>query len=121
MSVRHFIGREKMLRKKVGTNQMSVAIQPKVFDANAMARRRKWRDIVGAYLFLTPNMLGFLVFILFPLIASFVISFFDWSLLTPPTFLGLGNYVRLLAQDPVFHRILIITLYYVFVYMLFNN
>src|SRR2546427_633911 len=120
MSLRHFIGREKMLRKKVGTNQMSVAIQPKVFDASAMARRRKWRDIGGAYLFLTPNMLGFLVFILFPLVASFVISFFDWSLLTPPTFIGLGNYIRLLAQDPVFHRILFNTLYFVFGYVPLN-
>ena len=109
-----------MLRKKVGTNQMSVAIQPKVFDASAMARRRKWRDIGGAYLFLTPNMLGFLVFILFPLVASFVISFFDWSLLTPPTFIGPGNYIRLLAQDPVFHRILFNTLYFVFGYVPLN-
>src|SRR2546429_9476792 len=120
MSLRHFIGREKMLRKKVGTNQMSVAIQPKVFDASAMARRRKWRDIVGAYLFLAPNMLGFLVFILFPLIASFVISFFDWSLLTPPTVLGLANYVRLLAKHPVFHRIVFNALYCAFVNVRLN-
>lgn len=99
---------------------MSVAIQPKAFDASAIARRRKWRDTIGAYLFLTPNMLGFLVFILFPLIASFVISFFDWSLLTPPTFVGLGNYARLLVQDPVFHRILLNTLYFVFGYVPLN-
>jgi multiple sugar transport system permease protein len=65
-------------------------------------------------------MLGFLVFILFPLIASFVISFFDWSLLTPPTFVGLGNYARLLVQDPVFHRILLNTLYFVFGYVPLN-
>jgi multiple sugar transport system permease protein len=99
---------------------MSVAIQPKAFDASAIARRRKWRDTIGAYLFLTPNMLGFLVFILFPLIASFVISFFNWSLLTPPTFVGLGNYARLLVQDPVFHRILLNTLYFVFGYVPLN-
>jgi multiple sugar transport system permease protein len=109
-----------MLRRKLETNQALVAIQPKVLDPTAAIRRRKLRDIVEAYLFLTPNILGFLVFILFPLVAAFAISLFNWSLLTPPTFIGLGNYIRLLTQDPVFRRVLLNTLYFVFGYVPLN-
>lgn len=109
-----------MLRRKFETNQAVVALQPKVLNARAPIRRRKLRDIGGAYLFLAPNMLGFLVFILFPLVAAVVISLFDWSLLAPPTFIGLGNYAQLLSKDPVFHQILLNTLYFVFGYVPLN-
>jgi multiple sugar transport system permease protein len=109
-----------MLGRKLEPNQAVVALQPNMLNSRALIRRRKLRDIAGAYLFLAPNMLGFLVFVLFPLVAAFVISLFDWSLLTSPTFLGLGNYARLLTQDPVFHRILFNTLYFVFGYVPLN-
>jgi len=39
------------------------------------------------------------------MVAAFAISFTDWSILSPPEFIGLDNYRRLLA-DPLFYTVL---------------
>ena len=83
-------------------------------------RRAQWRNTGIAYLFLVPNIVGFLIFTLFSLIAAFGLSFFRWSLLTPPEFAGFSNYVQLITVDPVFHQLLINTLYFVFGYVPLN-
>lgn len=54
-----------------------------------------------AILFLLPNFLGFLVFIVYPVIQSLITSFYDWDGLTPKVFVGLQNYIRL-ASDETF-------------------
>ena len=64
-----------------------------------------------AYLFLLPSLLGFLVFLVAPMVASLGISFYDWELLTPPTFTGLKNFQALL-NDTVFREVLWNTVYY---------
>jgi multiple sugar transport system permease protein len=46
-------------------------------------------------LFLLPSMLGFFIFILTPIIASFGISFTDWDLVNNLHFIGLQNYIEL--------------------------
>jgi multiple sugar transport system permease protein len=51
-------------------------------------------------LFIGPWMLGFLVFVLYPTIYSFVISFSRYSGLRPPVWLGTQNYSRLFT-DPL--------------------
>jgi ABC-type sugar transport system permease subunit len=48
-------------------------------------------------LFLSPNLIGFLLFFAGPLIFSLVISFYEWDGITSPTFVGLGNYVHTLG------------------------
>jgi ABC-type sugar transport system permease subunit len=48
-------------------------------------------------LFLSPNLIGFLLFFAGPLLFSLVISFYDWDGITSPTFVGLGNYVHTLG------------------------
>lgn len=53
----------------------------------------------AAYLFLLPTLLGFLVFILGPMIAAIALSLFKWNLIKPPEFIGLDNYTKLFA-DP---------------------
>ena len=59
----------------------------------------------AAYLFLLPSFVGFFCFSLLAFLASFVISFFDWDMLTTPSFVGLDNYVNLL-HDKTFHLVL---------------
>ncbi len=56
-------------------------------------------EILTAYLFLSPTLLGFVVFIVGPVLASIVLSGYDWNLINPPTFNGIGNYMKLLS-DP---------------------
>lgn len=75
-------------------------------------RRARKRDLLPLY-FLTPAALVLAVFILLPLVRSFVLSLFDASLLKPDAgdFVGLGNYVDL-AQNPRFWNSLAVTLTY---------
>jgi len=54
---------------------------------------------IAAYLFLLPTLLGFLVFILGPMVAAIILSLFKWNLIKPPEFIGLDNYAKLFA-DP---------------------
>lgn len=61
-------------------------------------------DTVTAYGFLTPNLVGFLVFTSIPVLASLVLSFVRWDLLSwPPKFVGFDNFIDLL-RDPYFWK-----------------
>ncbi len=70
------------------------------------------RIALQAYAFLFPSLLGLLVFLLLPVIAVAVLSFFDWGLISDPRFIGLQNYVKLM-QSPTVHQSLLVTAYFV--------
>lgn len=55
-----------------------------------------------AYLCLIPAFIGLIVLTYMPLLAVFVISFFDWKGIASPHFTGLSNYIRLFTTDPYF-------------------
>lgn len=50
-----------------------------------------------AYLFILPNFIGFLIFTSLPVVASLLLSFADWDLLSPPKFAALKNFISLLG------------------------
>ena len=50
------------------------------------------------HLFALPWLIGFIFFTGGPIIASLVISFTKWELLSPPEWVGFGNYRELLAD-----------------------
>ena len=75
-------------------------------------KRRRRDDTRLALLFIAPAGVGFVVFILWPLIRGIQFSFTDYNLLTPAKFVGLDNYVRM-VNDPVFWNAIKVTLYYV--------
>ncbi len=54
-------------------------------------------ETFAAYVFLTPNFLGFMVFTLLPVFAALVLSFYEWDILTPAKFVGFKNFVDLLG------------------------
>lgn len=54
-----------------------------------------WRDAIDGYLFILPWVAGFVVFTAGPMIASLVLVFVDWDLLTPPMWAGTANLTRL--------------------------
>ncbi len=60
---------------------------------------RKQAETLDGLLYLSPNLLGFLVFFAGPLLFSLVISFFDWDPLGDKSFTGLSNYANLLSLD----------------------
>jgi multiple sugar transport system permease protein len=75
-------------------------------------RTRKRDDTRLAFLFILPALIGFLVFMVWPLLRGIYLSFTKFNLLTPPKFNGVDNYVRM-VQDPVFWNALKVTIYYV--------
>jgi multiple sugar transport system permease protein len=76
-----------------------------------MSKLRR-REAMWFYLFASPWIIGFVVFLLGPMIASVYISMTDWDSFTPPHWVGLDNYVQLLTDDPVFWKALTNTFYY---------
>ena len=61
-----------------------------------------------------PAILGFLLWNIGPMIASLVISFTEWSVVSSPRFVGLANFHRMFNQDPLFWKSLYVTAYYTF-------
>lgn len=64
------------------------------------------------YLFIMPNFLSFLVFMVFPIVFSFCMSFTNWDLLSDAKFIGFDNYVKLFTKDTMFLKSLGNTLLY---------
>ena len=52
-------------------------------------------------LFLLPSLMGFLVFIIYPVFYSLGVSFTDWDLINPMKFVGIKNY-QSLVNDSTF-------------------
>lgn len=69
------------------------------------------RQQVNGLLFTSLWIVGFGVFLLYPVLASLVYSFCDYSVFQPPIFIGLSNY-RKLWHDDVFWLSLENTLFY---------
>lgn len=82
-------------------------------DASASARpdgapwlSLKYRDMMEAWLFVSPTLIGFLIFFLGPLIAIFYYSLTEWNLLTQQAkFVGLGNFENALLENPDFWHV----------------
>jgi multiple sugar transport system permease protein len=71
------------------------------------------QETITGYLFLLPNIIGFLLFSSIPVLATFTISLLDWDLIRAPRFVGIDNYVKLLTDDALFRKVLFNTGYYV--------
>ena len=75
-------------------------------------KRRNIHNETGwAVLMLLPNLVGFLLFMLGPMIAAFVLSLMDYDLLRPPRFIGFANYREMLT-DPILHVVMRNTVVY---------
>jgi cellobiose transport system permease protein len=62
-------------------------------------RLSRWDARYSPYAFVSPFFILFAIFGLFPLAYTFWVSLHDWSLLGTHTWVGLGNYQELLADE----------------------
>ena len=85
------------------------AITPRV---RGMTKTEKRNQLLGM-LFISPWLLGFLLFALFPLVASLYYSMTNYDFIRQPQFIGVTNYTRLFTVDPDFWTVMYNTLYYV--------
>lgn len=80
-------------------------------SAGRKSSRMARREALEGYLFVTPLLLGLLVFTLGPVLQSLYISFTRYDIFTPSTFVGLRNYKALLADRLFWQSLKITTLY----------
>ncbi len=67
----------------------------------AKAHKKGWRDrreAVNAYVFMSPVIIGLLVFTLGPIIVSLFLSFTNYNLLNDPKWIGVDNYVKMYGE-----------------------
>ena len=57
-------------------------------------------DSKWAWLMLAPNIIGFFMFMLLPIIATFVLSFTKYDMIGTPKFVGFKNYIDMF-KDPI--------------------
>ncbi|HLV37714.1 MAG TPA: sugar ABC transporter permease [Spirillospora sp.] len=68
------------------------------------------------YLLLTPYLIFFIIFLAYPIVRGVYMSLFDWGILGPREFVGLGNYINLFSDDR-FWRVLGNSLFFVVLYV----
>jgi multiple sugar transport system permease protein len=78
--------------------------------------RRNWGEIRAAYGFLSPWIVGFLVFTTAPMLISLYLSFTDYDQISAPNYVGAQNY-RQLIEDPKVALALKNTLVYAVMYV----
>lgn len=61
----------------------------------------------GAYIFLAPYLLFFIIFIVLPVIMAIILSFTNFNAVQFPQFTGLKNYVSIITKDDVFMQYVI--------------
>jgi len=82
-------------------------------------KETKKQTILG-YLFLIPSLAVFAVFMFYPLLYTFYLSFFEWNMVKPvKKFVGLNNYIAVF-RDPNTFKILGNTLAYILVLLVLN-
>ena len=84
------------------------------------------REALYGYLFISPWLIGFIIFTIGPMLASLYFSFTDYDVVNPPTWVGLANYEKIFSGipdairtqsseplgDPLFWKSLQVTLYF---------
>lgn len=95
--------------------ERSVTPPPVVKSQRRAGRDRRRRgDGLAAAVFVAPNLIFYLLFIVVPAVAGVVIGFYAWDLFSTPKWVGLKNYDMLLHDPAVrtamWHSILFVVL-----------
>lgn len=62
-----------------------------------------------------PFIIGFFLFMIVPMAISLYYSFCNYDILSPPEFIGIGNYVEMFTADPRFWKSIGVTFFFAFV------
>jgi multiple sugar transport system permease protein len=83
-----------------------------------LQKKRKMSNAVSegikGYMFFSPWLLGFIIFMAGPILYSLYLSFTSYNMLSTPKWVGILNYKILFTQDPLFLKSLYNTVYFVF-------
>ena len=86
--------------------------------ATSGARLSSWsreevRSFFTGLAFISPWLIGFIGFTLYPLTSSLYFSLTRYNLIQAPVWIGLDNYIFMATKDPRFYTVISNTLYYV--------
>lgn len=86
--------------------------EAKTLSKKKMTRRNR-KEMLWGLLFVSPFIIGFLGFMLLPMLFSFFGSFTNYNITSRMDFIGLDNFRRMFTQDELFTTSLYNTAYYV--------
>ncbi|KIL38192.1 ABC transporter permease [Gordoniibacillus kamchatkensis] len=87
-------------------------MKPSVIDGSTKLLTGWKRDFVG-YAYISPWLLGFVLFVIGPMAASLYLSFTDYNMLSEPHWIGLRNYITMFTDDPRYWTALKVTFKFV--------
>lgn len=73
--------------------------------------KKKQIDNIHGWLFITPPLIVFSVFIFIPMGVAFFISLQKWNLLSSMRFIGFANYVKMFSSDHFWNSVMVSLLY----------
>ena len=74
-------------------------VERTAFERRRRHSSKRQRSPLAGWLFISPALLLFLLFILGPFIAAMALSFYSYDLLTPAKFVGVTNFKALFSDD----------------------
>ncbi|MCB9041661.1 MAG: sugar ABC transporter permease [Lewinellaceae bacterium] len=81
-----------------------------------MAANSKLRKKLVPYLIVSPYLIHLLLFVLFPVVFSIVLTFHKWNIIAPMEYVGLDNFARL-VQDRLFWKAILNTLVFLVIHI----
>jgi len=88
------------LENSLATEKRQEPVLPKV------RKKKPNKEVLWAYLFIAPTVLGLFVFYMFPAIASFALSFTKWNGISTAEYVGLENIITLLNDESFIRSVL---------------
>lgn len=73
------------------------------------------KESTAGVVFSLPFIIGFLMFMIVPMLISLYYSFCDYDILNPAEFCGLKNYIKMFTDDPTFWKTIGVTFYFALV------
>lgn len=90
------------------TSAVAPPVLPRREKMSRMRRQEAWMGV----LYLLPWIIGFILFVAGPLLASIYLSFTKYNVLRPPQFIGLNNYIYAFTKDDLVIPSIVRTFYY---------
>lgn len=75
-------------------------------------RKYERKQVIAAYIFILPAILGLLLFTGLPMAYSLYLSFTDWNVLSTAQWVGWDNYIKIFTNDMFFYNSLKVTSFF---------
>jgi multiple sugar transport system permease protein len=75
------------------------------------------RNLISGLLFISPWLVGVLIFTIYPIVASFYYSLTSYDVISAPRFIGIENYLNAFTSDPIFFQAIGNTLFYALIFL----